>query len=197
MRNKPPYQWLADAGSVALVLFVVVAYRFLPQSTPSWMFTLFSLLAIAVLVAVLTEVFLMIRDYRAGYFFPMRNASLFVLLLSLAGIPLYLIYAWVTGLYLGPATLLLVPVFLTLATRNLFRVRLDNLSLRAKTGFRAPKEIALFNITEVDLGEDKIIIRSDHQPPIQLLRVFFFPSHWNDLRIRLSTLRGSNSRQPL
>ena len=188
MMKRPPYQWLADAGSIILVVFVVVAYRFFPQSTPSWAFTVTSVLAVAVLVAVITELTLMFRDYRAGYFFPMRNASLFMLLLSLAGIPLYLLYAWITGLYLGPATLLLIPVFLTLVTRNLFRVRLDSLSLRAKTGFRSPREVPLFKVEEVSFEEDKITIHPDGQPPIQLLRVFFFPVHWKAIRTRLTAL---------
>ncbi|WP_116107110.1 hypothetical protein [Lewinella sp. IMCC34191] len=191
MSKRPPYQWLADAGSIALVIFVVVAYRFYPQSTPSWTFTLASLLAIAVLVAVVTELYLMYRDYRAGYFYPMRNASLFLLLLSLLAIPAYLLYAWVTGLYLGPATLLLIPVFLTLVTRNLFRVRLDSLSLRAKTGFRSPREVPLFNIEQVIVEDDKITVLPDGQSSIHLLRVFFFPSHWEAIRTRLTSLRGA------
>ena len=191
MSRKPPYQWLADVGSIALVVFVIAAYRFFPQSMPSWTFTLASLLAVLVLVAVVTELVLMFRDYRAGYFYPMRNASFFLLLLSLLAVPAYLAYAWITGLYLGPATLLLIPVYLTLVTRNLFRVRLDSLSLRTKTGFRAPREVPLFNIEEVIVAEDKITVRPDGQPPIQLLRVFFFPTHWEAIRTRLSSLRGS------
>ncbi|MGB3800462.1 MAG: hypothetical protein WA952_11670 [Lewinella sp.] len=197
MSKRPPYQWLADIGSVVLVAFVVAAYRFFPQSTPSWTFTLASILSIVVLVAVVTELYLMYRDYRAGYFYPMRNASLFVLLLSVIGIPAYLLYAWVTGMYLGPATLLLIPVFLTLVTRNLFRVRLDGLSLRAKTGFRSPREVPLFNIAEVIFQDDKITVRPDGHPPIHLLRVFFFPSHWHAIRTRLTTIRGSDSRRPV
>lgn len=193
MSRKPPYQWLADVGSIALVIFVVVAYRFFPQSTPSWTFTLASLLAILVLVCVGTELVLMFKDYRAGYFYPMRNASLFLLLLSLIAVPLYLVYAWVTGLYLGPATLLLIPVFLTLVTRNLFRVRLDSLSLRTKTGFRGPREVPLFNIEEVIVAEDRITVRPEGQAPIHLLRVFFFPTHWDAIRTRLATLRGSGA----
>ena len=191
MSRRPPYQWLADGGSIALVVFVIVAYRFFPQSTPSWTFTLASLLAILVLVAVVTELVLMFRDYRAGYFYPMRNASFFLLLVSLIAVPVYLVYAWITGLYLGPATLLLIPVFLTLVTRNLFRVRLDSLSLRTKTGFRGPREVPLFNIAEVTVTDDKITVHPDGQPPIHLLRVFFFPAHWDAIRTRLSTLRGS------
>ena len=191
MSRRPPYQWLADGGSIALVAFVIVAYRFFPQSTPSWTFTLASLLAILVLVAVVTELVLMFRDYRAGYFYPMRNASFFLLLVSLIAVPVYLVYAWITGLYLGPATLLLIPVFLTLVTRNLFRVRLDSLSLRTKTGFRGPREVPLFNIAEVTVTDDKITVHPDGQPPIHLLRVFFFPAHWDAIRTRLSTLRGS------
>ena len=193
MSKRPPYQYLADAGSIALVVFVVAAYRFFPGRVPDWAFTLAALAAVGVLACVGTELYLMYRDYRGGHFFPLRNASFFVLLLSLGGIPLYLLYAWVTGAYLGPATLLLVPVFITLATRNLFRVRLDSLSLRAKTGFRSPREVALFNIGTVDLTEQKITVRPDGQPPIELLRVFFFPAHWEIIRGRLANLRGSGA----
>ena len=193
MSQRPPYQYLADAGSIALVGFVVAAYRFFPGSLPDWAFTLAALVAVGVLVCVLTELYLMYRDYRQGHFFPLRNASFFVLMLSLGGIPLYLLYAWVAGTYLGPATLLLVPVFLTLATRNLFRVRLDSLSLRAKTGFRSPREIALFNISEVEATDQKITVRADGQAPVELLRVFFFPSHWELIRRRLGNLRDSGA----
>lgn len=194
MKQRPPYQWLADLGSIILVLFVVAAYRLFPAVTPSWAFTLAALLAIAVLVAIGTELYLMFRAYRAGQFFPMRNASFFVLMLSLVGLPLYLLYAWASGAYLGPATLLLVPVFLTLTTRNLFRVQLDSLSLRAKTGFRSPREVALFNIQDVRVEDDKIVVLPDGgDPPIQLLRVFFFPAHWEAIRSRLATIRGSGT----
>ena len=193
MSRRPPYQYLADVGSIALVLFVVAAYRFFPGSVPDWAFTLAAVAAVGVLVCVVTELYLMYRDYRQGHFFPLRNASFFVLLLSLGGIPLYLLYAWFTGAYLGPATLLLVPVFLTLTTRNLFRVRLDSLSLRAKTGFRSPREVALFNIDEVEQNEDRITVRADGQTPIVLLRVFFFPAHWEAIRGRLENFRNPGS----
>ncbi len=191
MSKRPPYQWVADAGSVLLVVFVIAAYRFLPGRIPAWLFTLAYLVAAAVLAGALTELWLLIRDYRAGRLFPMRNASLFILLLTLVGLPLYLIYAAATGQDLGPSTLLLVPVMLTFAIRNLFRARLDELSLRAKTGFRAPTEVPLFAIDNITITDDRITIIRNGQPEIQLLRVFFFPRHWTALRERLQSIQSA------
>ena len=145
-RRRPPYQLVADVGSVILVVFILVAYRFLPGAVPNWAFALAWVVAAAVLVGVLTELYLFYREYRAGVLFPMRNASLFILLLSVVGLPLYVAYNFATGQYLGPSTLLLIPVLLAFATRNLFRVHLDTVTLRAKTGFRSPVEVPLFQL---------------------------------------------------
>ena len=142
----------------------------------------------AVLIGVLTELYFYLRDYRAGVLFPMRNASLFILLLSVVGLPLYLIYLAISGQPPGPSTLLLVPVLLAFATRNLFRVRIDNLSVRAKTGFRAPIEVPLFRVEDVAMSDDRITITSDTGRPIHLLRAFFFPRHWAGLVERLRHL---------
>ncbi len=186
--KAPPYQLIATVGSIGLVAFVLAAYRFFPGQVPDWAFTLAWCLAAAVLLGTLTELWLMWRDYRGGVLFPMRNASLFILLFSLVGLPAYLLFAWYTGRELGPSTLLLVPVFLAFATRNLFRVRLDNLSLAAKTGFRAPVEIPLFSISDVRLTDDRLTVQSDDGRTVTLLRAFFLPSHWNELRGRLEAL---------
>jgi hypothetical protein len=191
MSKRPPYQWIADVGSVLLVGFVIAAYRFLPGRIPTWFFTLAYLVAAAVLAGALTELWLLIRDYRAGRLFPMRNASLFILLLTLVGLPLYLIYAAATGQNPGPSTLLLVPVMLTFAIRNLFRVRLDELSIRAKTGFRSPTEVPLFAVDDIGITDDRITIFREGKAAIQLLRVFFFPRHWTALRERLRSLQST------
>ncbi|THH39264.1 hypothetical protein [Neolewinella litorea] len=186
--KTPPYQLIATVGSILLVAFVLAAYRFFPGQLPPWTFTLAWVVAALVLLGTVMELWLMWRDYRAGYLFPMRNASLFILLFSVIGLPAYLVFAGATGRELGPATLLLVPVFLAFATRNLFRVRIDNLTLQAKTGFRAPVEVPLFQITEVSGTEDKITVHSEGHRPVQLLRVFFLASHWRALRDRLGEL---------
>ena len=189
--RTPPYQLVANVGSILLVVFVLAAYRFFPGQLPAWTFTVAWVVATGVLLGVLAELWLMWRAYRAGQFYPMRNASLFVLLFSIVGIPAYLIYAAATDQDLGPATLLLIPVFLAFAVRNLFRVQIDSLSLRAKTGFRAPVEVPLFAISSVEETDDKLVIHSDSNRPIQLLRVFFLPAHWKALRDRLTALGAS------
>ncbi|WP_116126120.1 hypothetical protein [Lewinella sp. IMCC34183] len=186
--KTPPYQLIATVGSILLVAFVLAAYRFFPGGMPGWSFTLAWIVAALVLAATVTELWLLWRDYRAGLLFPMRNASLFILLFSVVGLPAYLVFAGVTGRELGPATLLLVPVFLSFATRNLFRVRIDNLTLRAKTGFRAPVEVPLFSISDVSVTDDRITVESDDHRPVQLLRVFFLARHWAALRERLTAL---------
>ena len=180
-RRRPPYQLVADVGSVVLVVFILVAYRFLPGAVPNWAFALAWVVAAAVLVGVLTELYLFYREYRAGVLFPMRNASLFILLLSVVGLPLYVAHHFATGQYLGPSTLLLVPVLLAFATRNLFRVHLDTVTLRAKTGFRSPVEVPLFQLEEVAVSDDRITITSARARPIVLLRAFFFRRHWQSL----------------
>lgn len=176
--RQAPYRTTADVGSVLLVLFVIAAYRFFPGRLPGWSFTLAYIVSVLVLTGVLTELYFYLRDYRAGLLFPMRNASLLILLLSVIGLPLYLVYLLSTGQNPGPSTLLLVPVLLTFATRNLFRVRIDNLSVRAKTGFRAPIEVPLFRIEDVVVREDRITVTSGTERPIHLLRSFFFSKHW-------------------
>lgn len=178
MSRRPPYQLIADVGSVALVVFVILAFRFFPGEVPAWAFSLAYGVAALVLIGVVTELYFFWRDYRAGVLFPMRNASLFILLLCIVGLPLYLAYLAATGQPPGASTLLIVPVMLTFATRNLFRVRIDSLSVRAKTGFRAPIEVPLFRVEDVAVSDDRLIITSDTGRPIHLLRAFFFPSHW-------------------
>lgn len=185
MSRRPPYQVIADVGSIVLVAFVIVTYRFVPGQVPDWAFILAWIVSVLVLVSVTTELYLMWRDYRAGILFPMRNASLFILLLSVVGLPAYVIFLLVTGQELLPGNLLLIPVLLTFATRNFFRVRIDNLSVRAKTGFRGPVEIPLFRIDEVGIAEDRIKITAEGERPIQLLRAFFIPRHWGELVERL------------
>ncbi|NJB87412.1 hypothetical protein GGR26_003192 [Lewinella marina] len=192
--RTPPYRLVATVGSILLIAFILAAYRFFPGQLPGWSFALAWVVAALVLLGTLAELWLMWRDYRAGFLFPMRNASLFILLFSLVGLPAYLVFAGVTGRDLGPSTLLLAPVFLAFATRNLFRVRIDQLSLLAKTGFRAPVEVPLFRITDVAVTDDRITIESDGQRPVQLLRVFFLPGHWRQLRERLTGL--ATTRKP-
>ena len=193
MSRRPPYQLVADVGSVLLVVFIILAYRFFPAQVPGWAFRLAYVVAGLVLLGVGTELYLFWRDYRAGVLFPMRNASLFILLLSLVGLPLYLVYLFASGQDPGPSTLLLVPVLLAFATRNLFRVRIDELSVRAKTGFRAPIEVLLFQLEEVAVGEDRITITSATQRPIYLLRAFFFRRHWAGLVEKLKEISQNTS----
>lgn len=189
MNKRPPYQTIADVGSFALVVFVILAYRFFPAATPDWSFVLAYAVATVVLGCIATEIFLLWREYRAGFLYPMRNASLFILLLSLVGLPVYLVYLYATDQPPGPSTLLLVPVMLVIAVRNLFRVRIDQLSVLAKTGFRPPTEIPLFRIESVEEKDDRLTVTpAGEGRTIQLIRTFFFPRHWEAITTKLRKL---------
>ncbi|MBB4079001.1 hypothetical protein GGR28_001618 [Lewinella aquimaris] len=186
--KTPPYQLIANVGSILLVMFVIAAYRFLPGRMPEWGFSLAWVVAGLVTASLAIELWLLWRDFRSGVLFPMRNASLFILLLSVVGMPTYLIYLLFTGQDPGPSTLLLLPVFLAFAVRNLFRIRIDNLTLRAKTGFRSPVEFPLFDITAVEQDDRSITVQSENGRTVRLLRAFFFPGHWERLSTKLSGL---------
>ncbi|MEL7163389.1 MAG: hypothetical protein AAFN92_21710, partial [Bacteroidota bacterium] len=139
-------------------------------------------------VALRMEIGILFRDYRRGHLFPLRNATFFIVCLSVIAIPLLALYEIFVGPYLQTTTLLLIPVFLWMCTQNLFRVRIDNVSFLAKMGFRAPTEVPLFRITKVEEDERGIDVVTDEGKTVRLLRPFFFPAVWEQLRERLRGL---------
>jgi hypothetical protein len=101
-------------------------------------------------------------------------------------LPILGVYGAVTGQSLEASTMLLVPVFLFMAVRNIFRVKIDSIGLEAKTGFRSPTYVPLFDITKVEETERGIHIYTAEGKDIRLFRAFFFPASWDKLRERLS-----------
>jgi hypothetical protein len=69
--------------------------------------------------------------------------------------------------------------------RNLFRVKIDSVTLEAKTGFRSPTHVPLFEVANVEETEGGINIHTTEGKEIRLLRAFFFPGIWKKLRERL------------
>lgn len=187
-KKIPPYQLIAFVGSLLLVAYVLWAYRFSVGNVPGW--TLNAAIFVAALVAAMTALGLwqLFSDYRKGYLFPLRNATLFLTVLSVFAIPVLVIWEMIQPGSLSDSTLLLLPVFLFMMSRNLFRVKVDNVALEAKLGLRKPLYIPLFNITRVEEDERGIIITNNDGSEIKLLRVFFFASHWARLRERLTEL---------
>lgn len=188
LKKVPPYQIIATVGSFLLIGFVVWAYSFTEGEVPGWAFSVAIFLAALVTVMTLLGLWQLYDDYRKGYLFPLRNATLFLTILSLIGIPIVLIWEVIVPNTVQPSTLLLLPVFLFMISRNLFRVKVDHVAFEAKLGFGKPIFIPLFNITAVQEDDSGMTISRNDGGDIRLLRMFFFAKTWARLRERLSSL---------
>ncbi|MFT5999448.1 MAG: hypothetical protein ACI81P_001906 [Neolewinella sp.] len=187
-KKIPPYQLIGWGGSILLVILVGYFYQFQDGRVGGFGMGLMAATSFAVLLMATLEIWNLVTDYQKGHLFPMRNATFFLTILTVIGLPILGVYGAVTGQALEPSTLLLVPVFLFMLVRNLFRVKIDSVALEAKTGFRAPAYVTLFDVTKVEETEGAISIHTSEGKEIRLLRAFFFPSVWEKLRERLSRL---------
>ncbi|MEM9931216.1 MAG: hypothetical protein AAF840_15465 [Bacteroidota bacterium] len=188
LKKTPPYKLIGWAGSFILMLAVGYFYQFQGGKVSSFWMGFMSAVSFAVLLMVVLEIWQLTTDFQQGFLFPMRNATFFLTILSIVALPLIGVYATVTGQALEPSTLLLLPVFLFLLVRNLFRIRIDLVSLEAKTGFRAATYVPLFDIKEVKETEQGLTIETADGKSIRLLRAFFFPGIWKKLTERLNKL---------
>jgi hypothetical protein len=186
----PPYQLIGWGGSILLVILVGYFYQFNDGRVGGFWMGLMAATSFAVLLMAVLEIWTLVTDYQKGHLFPMRNATFFLTGLTVIGMPILGVYAAVTGQAIEPSTLLLIPVFLFMLVRNLFRVKIDSVSLEAKTGFRAPTYVTLFNVTKVEESEGGITIQTSEGKEIRLLRAFFFPGIWDKLRERLKQLES-------
>lgn len=168
-----------------MVILVSYFYQFQDGRVGGFWMGLMAAISFAVLLMAVMEIWILVTDYQKGHLFPMRNATFFLTGLTIIGMPILGIYAAVTGQALEPSTLLLVPVFLFMLVRNLFRVKINSVALEAKTGFRAPAYVILFDVTKVEETEGGINIHTAEGKEIRLLRAFFFPAMWEKLRERL------------
>ncbi|WP_020568463.1 hypothetical protein [Neolewinella persica] len=184
-KKTPPYQLIGWGGSILMVILVGFFYQFQDGRVSSFWMGLMSAISFAVLLMAAMEIWILVTDYQKGHLFPMRNATFFLTGLTVISLPVLGIYAAVTGQALEPSTLLLLPVFLFMLVRNLFRIKIDSVALEAKTGFRSPTYVPLFNVANVEETEGGINIRTTEGKEIRLLRAFFFPRVWKKLRERL------------
>jgi hypothetical protein len=184
-KKIPPYQLIGWGGSILLVILVGYFYQFQGGQVGGFGMGLMSALSFAVLLMSVMEIWILVTDYQKGHLFPMRNATFFLTGLTVIALPVLGIYAAATGQALEPSTLLLMPVFLFMLVRNLFRVKIDSVALEAKTGFRSPIYVPLFDVANVEETEGGINIRTAEGKEIRLLKAFFFPSIWKKLSERL------------
>lgn len=187
-KKIPPYQLIGWAGSILVVLLVGYFYQLHDGTVGGFWMGLMSAASFAVLLMAALEIWSLVNDYQQGHLFPMRNATFFLTGLTIIALPVLGVYAAINGQALEPSTLLLIPVFLFMMVRNLFRVKIDSVALEAKTGFRAPFYVPLFDITKVEETPGGINIQTAEGKEIRLLQAFFFPGIWGKLRERLNSL---------
>lgn len=168
-----------------MVILVGYFYQFQDGRVSGFWMGLMSAISFAVLLMAVMEIWIMVTDYQEGHLFPMRNATFFLTGLTVIALPVLGIYAAATGQALEPSTLLLLPVFLFMLVRNIFRVKIDSVTLEAKTGFRSPTHVPLFEVANVEETEGGINIHTTEGKEIRLLRAFFFPGIWKKLSERL------------
>ncbi|MEM9260497.1 MAG: hypothetical protein AAGA62_12680 [Bacteroidota bacterium] len=191
-KNMPPYQRIGWFGSILLVITVAYYYQFRSGELSGFWDAFFHTIMIGsslvVLLMAVLEIGTMVQDYRQGFLYPMRTMTLFVSALTLLAMPILLVGYLLEAFIFHPSTMLLLPVFLYMCIRAIFRVRIDNVSLYAKVGFRPAYDLPLFGIQRVTETERNITIETSEGQQIVLLRAFFFPTIWEKLRERLSAL---------
>lgn len=188
LKKFPPYQLIAGIGSLLLIAFVVWVYRFNNGEVAAWVWNTAVFVAALVAAMTLLGLWQLVSDYRKGYLFPLRNATLFLTILSALALPVLVAWELFRPGSMSESTLFLLPVFLFLMSRNLFRIKIDNVALEAKLGLRAPVYVPLFNVTTVTEDEAGITIQRTDGADLRLLRVFFFARDWARLRERLGSL---------
>ncbi len=171
-----------------VIAYVFWAYSLAEDAVPAWTLHLATFVAALVAVMTLLGLWQLWQQYKKGYLYPLRNATLFLTILSLVAIPLVTVWEVIVPGSVQTSTLLLLPVFLFMISRSIFRIKIDQVALEAKLGFGQPIYIPLYNITSVTEDESSITISRSNGADIRLLRVFFFAATWERLRERFAQL---------
>ncbi|MEO0731738.1 MAG: hypothetical protein AAFZ52_02815 [Bacteroidota bacterium] len=191
----PPYRKIGWACVFILLLGIIFFYEgaYFPErmSERSLAIARGAVVVVSVVLALMCTLALgiLLRDYRRGHLFLLRNISL--LLFGLAGvviIPAILIYEIVTGSYVDPRTLLIIPMALWMLIQNLSWVLIDNVRFLVRMGMADGLEAPLFRISQVTEDERGLKVVIDGGEPIPLLRAFFSAKVWTRLRARLLSL---------
>jgi uncharacterized membrane protein YobD (UPF0266 family) len=184
-KKAAPYKVIGWISSLVVVVGVFYVSQFQEGRFPSVLLGFLVGCSLAALLMFALEVYRLYKDYDAGYLFPMRNLTFFIVCLSFVALPVMGVYGMVTGTTLGTANTLLVPVFLWLVVNNLFYVRLDSVGLESKSGFFTSRYVPLFEITKVEASDGSLIVSQTEGPNIRLFKAFFFSAGWAAIRTRL------------
>jgi len=178
-----PYQRLARLLAIIL-LFILIYLQASPRPN-EWIITLAYALTAPILAAFVLDSYFLVRDYRRGDLFLIRNLTLLVVAFTVVAIPVYLIQGLLINRPLAPSSWVILSLAIYLSVQSIFHLRLDNVSLRLKTGFVPSLEIPLFTLRSVDLSEDFIELKLEDGQQRRLRRRYFFPHDWQRLKERL------------
>ena len=178
-----PYQRLARL--LAIILLFVLIYLQASPRPAGWMITLTYALTAPILAAFFLDSYFLIRDYRRGDLFLIRNLTLLVVAFTIVAIPVYLIQGIIINRPLAPSSWVILSLAIYLSVQSIFHLRLDNVSLRLKTGFVPSLEIPLFTLQSVEVDEDFIDLKLEDGQQRRLRRRYFFANDWRRLRERL------------
>lgn len=176
-----PYQQYARSLSAILVLLLL--YFFLDADPAGWMITLGGILCCLVLAAAIINAWFLTQEYRKGELYLLNAPSLYVGLFSLLAFPVLLLGRMETTNWLFFYVLLFYHF-----TENIFRVRMDDVSLTVHTGFGNKREVPLFSIHSIILEEDFIEARADGGQLFRLEKRRFFVGSWQRLKRDLAAL---------
>jgi hypothetical protein len=179
-----PYQRIAHILSIVLLLAVAYLVVY-PTGLPGWVLTTGWVLAGALFAAWGMELWQLIRQFRAGQLFLVRNLTFYVTLATLILIPTVLVGSGTGGF--GPATWLLLPIILFQGTRNLGRVVIDRVAILFKLGAAPGISVPRFQVEAVSAQADQLIVTTPARE-ITLPRRYFYPAQWQRLREELQSM---------
>lgn len=183
-----PYQRYARYASIALLLFLLAVYA-VPELVPNFLRHLGSGLAILLLLAFGLNLGLMIRDLAKDQLIIVRNATLYVGLLSTVVIVYWAFDDLFSGQGFGFPLWWLAALFLFQFTENLFRIRMDAVGLEIKLSPATPTNLTWFDLGDVKIGETSIeAVRISSNERLALYRSTFSARQWKLLTDRFSRL---------
>ena len=189
-KKTPPYQVIGWLNAIIVVVAIAAITQLNDGKLSSFWLGFLAVSSLATLLMFLVDVYQKYTDWQAGHLFPMRNATFFVVGLSIVALPLLGVYAAVTGYSIGAFNLLLIPVFLWMAVRNLFYVKIDSVLLEVKNGFRPAQTVPLFDVRQLVDNDSNLVVKPTEGRDILLLRPFFFPGVWSRMVARLREVAG-------
>lgn len=181
-----PYQRYSRI--LSFILVALVALLFLWPTAPAFLVTIGYALATLVFAAFLLDAYFLFKDFQKRHLFFIRNTSLLISVFTSLLFPFLLAFNPPTQPELW---LIFYPVFLSYSISNLFRVRMDQVSMSIKTGVGKPQEITLFQIEQTLLTEEHVDIMLNNGEQFRLEGSHFFSSDWVRLRERLSEWQKS------